>query len=76
MEASEKENKKVRTIVKIVGLKSWTKDKITHWKTYAVVDDGTEVEGYGKDFEVGDQVQVLHDKKWDQVKMQKGKKVK
>lgn len=66
----------MRTIIKINHLKSWTKDGKTHWKTYATLDDGSEVSGYGKDYEVGDRVESLHDKKWDEHKMQKPRKMK
>lgn len=67
----------MRTIIEIVHVErkklakeaSKTQD---YWKTHAILDDGTEAQGYGKDYKVGDQVEVFHDKKWDQVKMQKG----
>lgn len=65
----------MRTIIKIVGverkklIKSAPKAQ-DYWKTYALLDDGTEAEGYGKNYKVGDQVEVFHDKKWDQIKMQ------
>lgn len=61
----------MKTIIKIEHLRSWTDPKgKTHWKTWAIVDDGTEVAGYGKNFKVGDQVEVLYHKEWDENKMQ------
>lgn len=39
--------------------------KITH----AVLDDGTEAEGFGNDFKVGDKVEVFFD--WGKIKMSK-----
>lgn len=42
-----------------------------YWRTYALLDDGSEAIGYGKDFDLGDLVEVFHDSKWDTIKMRK-----
>lgn len=43
-------------------------------KTYVQLDDGLEAYGYGIEFEVGDEVQVFHDDKWNTIKVRKGMK--
>lgn len=67
----------MRTIIKIIGverkklIKSAPKAQ-DYWKTYALLDDGTEAIGYGKNYKVGDEVEVFFH--WGQIKMQKGRK--
>jgi hypothetical protein len=53
----------VRTILKIEGIELRT-DKLgrEYWRTYAILDDGSEVVGYGKVFEVGDKVMSYYHK--------------
>lgn len=55
----------------IVSIEKRTdKNGKTYWRTLAVLDDGTEVSGYGHGFEDGQEVQVFFDDKWDVAKMQ------
>lgn len=61
----------MRRIIRIIGKESWRKGDKIHNRTYAVLDDGSEVVGYGIDFDVGEKVEVFHDTKWDVVKMRK-----
>lgn len=66
----------MRTIIKIEGVESRTDPNgKTFWKTYAVLDDGSEVVGYGKDFDLKDKVEAFWDDKWGVFKM-RHKKVK
>ena len=58
-------------IVKIVGVQSWTKDNKFHTRTHAVLEDGSEVQGYGSDFEVGNLVESFFDEEHDVYKMRK-----
>lgn len=44
-----------------------------YWKTTALLDNQEEASGYGKDFEVGDEVEAWWDEDYDQYKMQKRK---
>ena len=65
----------MRTIIKIVHVERRKLDKNLskkhdYWRTHAILDDGSEVVGYGKNFKVGDQVESFYDQKWDQHKMQ------
>lgn len=60
----------MRKIVKIITLESWTKDK-THWRTTALLDNDEEARGYGKDYEVGDEVEAFYNDKYDYYQMQK-----
>lgn len=60
----------MRTIISI----EFVEEKLSgaqdiYWITHATVDDGTEVKGWGKHFEVGDEVEVFFHK--EQVKMKK-----
>ena len=43
----------------------------TYWKTYAVLDNGEEVVGYGKDFDLDMEVMVFYDPEWDVTKMER-----
>lgn len=40
-----------------------------YWRTHAVLDDGTEAVGFGKDFDLEDKVEVFYH--YGQVKMRK-----
>lgn len=61
----------MRTIIEIEGVeKKMSKEGTPYWRTYAVVDDGTECIGFGKDFDLGDKVEVFFHK--GIVKMKKG----
>lgn len=61
----------MRTIIKI----EWVEPRKTavgrkpYWRTHALLDDGTEAIGYGKDFDLGDKVEVFFH--WNTVKMRK-----
>lgn len=59
----------MRTIIKVEGVEEKRKDNEIYYKTYAVVDDGTECVGFGKDFKVNDLVEVFLDYRYDEVKM-------
>jgi hypothetical protein len=73
-------NKIMRTIVEILSIESRTRTDpkenkvVTYWRTHALLDNQEEAVGYGKEFEIGDQVEAWWDDEWDQYKMQKGKK--
>lgn len=43
--------------------------KKEYWRTYALLDDGTEATGYGKDFNLNDKVEVFYH--WGVIKMRK-----
>lgn len=61
----------MRTIIRIEHIES-KRAKMSrklYWRTYAVLDDGTEAIGYGKGFDLGDEVEVFFH--WGQVKMRK-----
>lgn len=49
-----------------------SKKSETYWKTTALLDDGTEAQGYGREFKVDDPVEVFFH--YGQVKMQHGGK--
>lgn len=50
----------MRTIIEIEGVEEKVDTKgNTYWLTYAILDDGEEVIGYGKDFDLGDKVEVF-----------------
>lgn len=50
----------MRKIIKIEHVEQREdKNGKTFWRTYAVVDDGTECVGWGKDFDLGDMVEVF-----------------
>lgn len=53
----------MRSIVKIEYVEE-LKDKNgkTYYRTYAVLDDGSEAIGYGSDFDLGDRVQYFFHK--------------
>lgn len=63
----------MRTIIKIIHLESRTTRTggEGYWRTHALLDDGTEAVGFGKDFNKGDEVEVFYH--YGQVKMRKGK---
>lgn len=44
----------------------------TYFKTTALLDNGEEATGFGKEFKEGDEVQVFHDYRWDEIKMRRG----
>jgi len=54
-------------IIKIVGIEKHDKFSRTH----AILDDGSEVIGYGQDFKVGDEVESFWDERWSVYKMRK-----
>ena len=61
----------MREIIEIEGVEEKvSKEGTTYWRTYAVVDDGTECIGFGKDFDLGDKVEVFLHKGF--IKMKKG----
>lgn len=62
----------MRKIISIQHLESW-RDKLNkrHWRTHVLLDDGTEAQGYGKEFDIGDSVQVFYHK--GVIKVQKPK---
>lgn len=67
-------------ILSIEWVKEWVDAKgVAQSRTYAIVDSKSrgivELEGYGKDYKVGDNVQVLYHDKFDQAKMQKSRGV-
>ena len=47
--------------------------KPKYTRTWALLDDGSIVAGYGEDFKVGDLVMHFYDPKWDMQKMSKPK---
>lgn len=63
----------MRTIIKIIGVESrhTIKGNEGYWRTHALLDDGTEAVGFGKDFNKGDEVEVFYH--FGQIKMRKGK---
>ncbi len=62
----------MRKIIEIEGVEEKvSKEGTTYWRTYAVLDDGTEAVGWGKDFDLDDQVEVFYHR--DTIKMQKKK---
>jgi hypothetical protein len=44
-------------ILSIDHVYEWVEGKKTHYRTYATMTDGDTLQGYGKDFKVGDSVQ-------------------
>lgn len=62
----------MRTIIEIEGVEEKvSKEGTTYWRTYAVLDDGTEAVGWGKDFDLDDKVECFFHK--GIIKMQKKK---
>lgn len=61
----------MRTIIRIehVEKKRAAMSRKEYWRTYAVLDDGTEAVGFGKDFDIQDSVEVFFHR--GQIKMQK-----
>ncbi len=60
----------MRTIIRIEHVEEKTdKQGKTYWLTYAIVDDGTECIGWGKDFDLGDKVEAFFH--YGQCKMRK-----
>lgn len=50
----------MRKIIKIDFVQELRdKQNKRYFRTYAVLDDGTEAVGFGKDFDLGDKVQVF-----------------
>lgn len=51
----------MRSIIKIEGVEE-RKSRLgkRYYRTYAILDDGTEAVGYGSDFDLGDKVQVFY----------------
>jgi hypothetical protein len=67
----------LRRIIKILHVQEHTdKNGETYWKTHAMIDDGSEVQGYGKDFAEGDWVESFLDLKWNIHKIRKPKAAK
>lgn len=63
----------MKKILRIEGVEEkMSKAGKKYWRTYAILDDGTEAIGWGKDFDLGDPVEVFYHK--ETVKMRKGKK--
>lgn len=63
----------MRRIIEIEGVERKI-NKVTrkpYWITHAIVDDGTPCQGYGKDFDLDDKVEVFYH--WGKIKMRKGK---
>lgn len=64
----------MKRILSIEGIeKKWDKQGKEYWVTHATLEDGTEVRGYGPDFEAGDRVEYFFDPVYDVAKMQKTK---
>ncbi len=61
----------LRTIKEIVSVEKRLKKEEPYYITTAILSDGEEVTGYGKDFQVGDHVQAFFDDKYDKAKMRK-----
>lgn len=61
----------MRTIIRIdhVEKKENTQTGEPYYKTYATLDDGTEAEGFGKDFDIQEKVEVFFH--YGQIKMKK-----
>lgn len=61
----------MRKIIKIehVEKRRGLINKEPYWRTHALLDDGTQAVGYGKDFDLGDKVEVFYH--WGQIKMRK-----
>jgi len=64
----------MKRIVRIEGVKSWTKNGVKHSNTYAILleDDGNEIEarGYGDDYKIGELVEAWFNEDWDYYQMQ------
>lgn len=58
-------------IRKIVRKEQRQSAKGKYWVTVAQLSDGSEIEGFGEDFQVGDKVQTFFDDRWGKAKMQK-----
>lgn len=62
----------MRTIISIEHIEEKkTEAGKTYWRTHALLDDGTEAIGYGKDFDIEEKVECFFDEKWGIVKMKK-----
>lgn len=61
----------MRTILILQHVKQWLKDGKTHFRTYAILDDGSEVQGYGNDYVVGEEVETYYDDAHDTYAMKK-----
>lgn len=60
----------MRTILEILWIdRKESKSGDSYFKTTALLDDGTEATGFGREFKVADEVEVFHDQKWDVIKM-------
>lgn len=62
----------MRTIISIDHIEERQKDDKTYYRTYATVDSGEECVGYGRDFKVGDLVEVFFDAAHNTVKIRLG----
>lgn len=61
----------MRTILEILWIdRRKSKAGDSYFKTMALLDDGTEAEGYGREFKVSDPVEVFYH--WGQIKMKHG----
>ena len=54
----------VRTVIKIIRVEKWVKNKTVHTRTHAILDNDEESVGYGE-YKVGDQVEAYYSDKWD-----------
>lgn len=62
----------MRTIKKILSVdRRVSKYKKVYFVTIIIDSDGDEASGYGKDFEVGDHIEVFFDDRYQYVKFQK-----
>ena len=56
----------MRTIIEIIGIEEKESKKGDKYHiTYATLDDGMEVRGYGEDYSVGDKVEVWYSPEYD-----------
>ena len=61
-------------IIEIVGVEEKADSKGNlYYRTHAVLEDGDECVGFGKDFKIGDLVERFYDHAHDVTKMQKRK---
>lgn len=51
----------IQTIIRIEGVEqNINKHGKTYWRTYALLDDGLECVGFGKDYDLGDKVTAFY----------------
>jgi hypothetical protein len=62
----------MRAIISIIGVEEKRdKDNKLFYRTHALLDDGSEVIGYGSDYKVGDKVESFYHAQYDTHKMRK-----